>query len=61
MTEKRFTLDEARKELALRECSNHNHDWTVIVVRDLCDRFDRPIAVTCERCGEYRAVGAARS
>lgn len=57
--ERTFTLDEAREELARRECSEDGHDWEVITVRVVCEAFDRPVSVVCRRCREARAVEAA--
>lgn len=60
MTEQRFTLEEARRELALRECAEHGHGWSVVTARELCDRFDRPVSVVCSTCGEVHAVEVTR-
>lgn len=54
--EERFTLEEARVELARRECSRSGHDWQVLTQRHLCDAVDRPISVVCVRCQETHAV-----
>lgn len=51
--EKTYTLDEAREELARRECTFHGHDW------DIVSRADGvPIAIICGRCGLSHEVKA---
>lgn len=46
MTEHRYTLEEAQRELALRECTNFGHNWQVI-----SDAGKQPRRITCDRCG----------
>lgn len=51
-TEPTFTLAEAARELARRECSMHGHDWSVL------ETLGRgPYAITCAQCGESWLVG----
>lgn len=54
--EQRYTLDEAEKELALRECRNHGHSWDVIEARTIGDPLAAPMAVVCNRCGQSHRV-----
>jgi hypothetical protein len=50
--EQRYTLDEARAELARRECEQLGHDWSMIAVRCTGEAGEAPVAITCERrCG----------
>lgn len=43
--ERRYTLVEAQRELAARECAVHGHDWRVL------ESLARgPISIVCERC-----------
>lgn len=44
--EPRFTLDEARRELALTECANFGHDWSIH-----SDFGQQPRRISCDRCG----------
>ena len=41
-------LADVRRREALRECSNHGHEWSVHRVLS----SDHPFAATCERCGK---------
>jgi hypothetical protein len=59
MSEKRFTLEEARIELALQECREHGHDWTVIVNQTFADPAGEPVRVVCDRCLTSRRVEAS--
>ena len=54
--EERFTLEEARLKLALQECAEYGHSWSVVTTRSLCDAFDTPVSVVCSRCQEAHAV-----
>lgn len=47
-----YTLDEARRVLARRECGAHGHDWTV-----LQKMTGVPYLVCCGRCGDTYPVG----
>lgn len=50
-TEQRYTLNEARRELAKAECTVHGHDWDVV------QQFgEGPIAIVCSRCGKSHRV-----
>lgn len=44
-TEPKYTLAEAQRVLALRECAENGHDW--IDIRS----YEVPVAVVCTRCG----------
>jgi hypothetical protein len=33
MSEQRYTLDEARLELARRQCAQHGHDFEIVSIR----------------------------
>jgi hypothetical protein len=46
-----FTLDEAAKTLARRECMFHGHDFDVVV-----NGAGVPQRILCERCGELWKV-----
>lgn len=48
--EPRYTLDEARRLLAERECAIHGHSWDVIT------RDGGPHSLICSNCGEARRV-----
>ena len=50
--ESRYTLDEAERELARRECARFGHDWNVI------ETGARPTAITCGRCGDSHPVNS---
>jgi hypothetical protein len=50
--EKRYTLAEARREIARRECVGRGHDTKVI-----CNGLStEPIRIVCGRCGDSWAV-----
>jgi len=51
MSDVRYTLDEARRELARRECVALGHDWVVVT-----GGGGEPRLVLCERCGASRRV-----
>lgn len=56
--ERRFTLDEAERELAQRECLAHGHSLDTIVVLGSSD----PAALVCSRCGRsWRVLSEARA
>lgn len=52
MSQRRYTLDEAARELALRQCQAEGHDWEIC--EEMCVG---PVALICSRCGEARPVG----
>lgn len=52
--EPRYTLPEARREIARRECAFHGHDWRVVIAGT-----GQPVAITCERCGQAHEVVAS--
>ena len=56
---KMFTLDEAKVELARRECRESGHTWSVIEDRTFADPAGEPTHVVCSRCGASRRVEAA--
>lgn len=58
MTEQRFTLDEARAELARQECREQGHTWSVVESRTFADPAGTPVAVVCDRCRESHSVEA---
>jgi len=48
---RRYSLDEARRELARRECAMLGHDWAIV------ERLGGwPGSVICERCAESHHV-----
>lgn len=50
MTEKLYTLDAARRELARRECDTHGHDIDFVYQRGSTD----PLLAHCTRgCGHH--------
>lgn len=51
--EPRYTLDEARRELARRECGYHGHDYETTVRPN-----HEPVTFFCNRCG--KTWGATR-
>lgn len=44
--EKRYTLEEARAEMARQECARHGHSWNVIQALT-----GGPMRIVCESCG----------
>lgn len=40
-----YTLDEARRVMALRECATYGHEWNVV------QNLQRPRRLVCDRCG----------
>lgn len=44
--EPRYTLREAQREMALRECANFGHSWQIISVE-----FGKPVQIICDSCG----------
>lgn len=52
MDEKVYTLDEARRALALKECRDFGHDFE-LEPRRLMD--EAPPGISCSRCG-WRGV-----
>ena len=46
-----YTLDEARRVMALRECSDYGHDWNIIE-----NMAQGPLRFSCGRCGWSGAV-----
>ncbi|MFI7467528.1 hypothetical protein [Nonomuraea sp. NPDC049646] len=57
----RYTLAEARRELARRECEADGHDWDIICARLHACAQEVPISMQCaRRCGHpgYRIVAA---
>ena len=52
-TEHTYTLTEARRELAIRECGARGHDWE-FAPRRMVDAA--PTAILCARCGWKGAV-----
>lgn len=53
--ERKYTLDEARRELARQECREHGHDFGHTV-----DTTGAPTKVVCERCGDVWTVESSR-
>ena len=49
--ERRYTLAEARRELAAQECGRYGHDYQIMVQKD------EPVALECSRCGRGWPVG----
>jgi hypothetical protein len=47
-----YTLDEAKRLLAVGTCLRIGHDLEIFVV----DKSIDPVAITCTRCGEGWAV-----
>lgn len=45
-----YTLTQAKRQLALQECSYFGHSWDVV------QTLVRPTAIVCSRCGESYAV-----
>lgn len=56
--EKTYTLDEARTELALQQCREFGHDWSVVAPRTFADPCGTPIEVRCDRCRQFYKVEA---
>ncbi len=50
MTEQRYTLDEARTELARQECAADGHNYDVISSRSFENPAGTPVDVRCARC-----------
>jgi hypothetical protein len=50
-TEPTYTLAEAKRELARRECVEHGHRWDVLEALGV-----GPTHIVCDRCGESRKV-----
>jgi hypothetical protein len=50
--ERKYTLSEARQELARRECVEHGHDWHVVLMLGT----NVPYSVACDRCGQIHVV-----
>jgi hypothetical protein len=50
--DQKYTLDEARRELAIRECGMQGHDYDVLVVLG----SNEPQCVLCRRCGESWSI-----
>lgn len=48
--EPRYTLAEARQEIARETCRNEGHFWSVI------EEMAGPLALVCTTCGESRSV-----
>jgi hypothetical protein len=46
--EQRYTIEEAVREIALRDCVLHGHDYEIITRMG----ENRPHLVYCSRCGE---------
>lgn len=61
MSEPTYTLEEARRAIALEACTQYGHSWDVIAVRTYADPPGTPVAVQCNRCREYHAVDADTS
>ena len=53
---RRYTLDEARRELARRECAADGHAWDVVTGSGA-----RPILLFCDRCHRSWSVGQEKS
>lgn len=53
--ERRYTLAEAKLELAKQECDLHGHSFNTIVVVGSGD----PVAISCDRCGTVWRVDSA--
>jgi hypothetical protein len=49
MTEPRYTLDEAKAEIARQECATYGHDYMTVVWMG----GNEPTGVTCSRCGQH--------
>ncbi|MBG0818723.1 hypothetical protein [Planomonospora sp. ID82291] len=58
MTERLWTLEEARAELVRRECRT-GHDLTTVTANTL--QPHDPVALLCERCGKRWPVGEPAS
>lgn len=52
MTKRLYTLADAQRELARRECEMHHHDIDVVYVGLSTD----PARIVCSRCGDSWAV-----
>ena len=46
MAEPTYTLEEAERELAKRECAAHGHSWDVIE-----NMAEGPLRIVCVQCG----------
>ena len=46
MSDRTYTLAEAQRELALRECARHGHTWTIHQ-----NIASGPLRISCDRCG----------
>lgn len=55
MTDERYTLDEARAELARRACAADGHAYDVIAVRTLAGA-GHPVGVRCRRCHSHWSI-----
>ena len=51
--EPRYTLDEARVELARGECAVHGHDFEIVQAFG----NNAPVKIFCDRCGRSWPVG----
>lgn len=51
--EPRYTLEEAKLEIARRQCAMNGHDFELVMQIGKA----WPTAILCERCGEQREVG----
>jgi hypothetical protein len=54
--QKTYTLEEARRELARRECEHHGHSWDVISTIGA-----GPEAVVCTQCGWAGTVAMGKA
>lgn len=52
VTERVYTLDEAKDELARKECARNGHDYRVISTKTF-GGAGRPLSVVCDECGEH--------
>lgn len=50
MSEQTYTLSEAQRELALRECARWGHEWEVVSGYTIATQHT-PLAIKCGRCG----------
>lgn len=59
MTEKRFTLEEAREEFKRRRCLEQGHEYEVTGLRTFAGH-SFPHSVHCDNCGRSWDIGEGR-